>query len=171
MGTNHNPALKVLNRQKFKGWLRCGIALLSFAAASALAALRSTNPKMASTAEVDQDGKHWIGTWATATQPFLPRSLQTVKDQSLRLIVHTSAGGTKVRIKISNTYGDQPLLIGGAHLALRTTAAEIDPRSDRTLKFQGKLSTSVAAGSMVVSDRVELDVPALSDLAISLFLP
>jgi hypothetical protein len=63
------------------------------------------------------------------------------------------------------------LLIGGAHIARRTAAAEIDPRSDRMLKFHGKSSTTVAAGSMVVSDPAELEVPGLSDLAISLFLP
>jgi lysophospholipase L1-like esterase len=132
---------------------------------------RSPNPATASRVVVNRDGKQWIGTWATAPQPFIPGSLQTFRNQSLRLIVHTSAGGTKVRIKISNTYGDGPLLIGGAHIARRTAAAEIDPRSDRMLKFQTKSSTTVAAGLMVVSDPVEMDVPALSDLAVSLFLP
>ena len=116
-------------------------------------------------------GQRWIGTWATAPQPFIPGSLQTFRNQSLRLIVHTSAGGTKVRVKISNTFGNHPLLIGGAHIARRTEAANIDPTSDRTLMFRGRLSTSVPARAMVVSDPVELDVPALSDLAISLFLP
>src|SRR5207245_4172430 len=104
-------------------------------------------------------------------QPFMPGSLQSFRNQSLRLIVHTSAGGTKVRIKISNTFGDHPLLIGGAHIARRTAAADIDPTSDRTLMFHGRSSTTVPARSMVVSDPAELDVPALSDLAISLFLP
>ncbi len=132
---------------------------------------RSPNPATASRVDVNRDDEQWIGTWATAPQPFIPGSLQTFRNQSLRLIVHTSAGGTKVRIKISNTYGDGPLLIGGAHIARRTAAAEIDPRSDRMLKFQTKSSTTVAAGSMVVSDPVEMDVPALSDLAVSLFLP
>jgi len=132
---------------------------------------RSPNPATASRADVNRDGEQWIGTWATAPEPFIPGSLQTFRNQSLRLIVHTSAGGTKVRIKISNTYGDGPLLIGGAHIARRTAAAKIDPRSDRMLKFQTKSSTTVAAGSMVVSDPVEMDVPALSDLAVSLFLP
>ena len=49
--------------------------------------------------------------------------------------------------------------------------ADIDPKTDRTLKFQGQPSTIVPAGSLVVSDPVALQVPALSDLAISLFLP
>jgi lysophospholipase L1-like esterase len=115
--------------------------------------------------------EQWIGTWATSPQPFIPGTLQSFRNQTLRLIVHTSAGGAKVRIRISNTYGDGPLLIGGAHIARRTAAAEIDPLSDRILKFQAKSSTTVSAGSMVVSDPVEMDVPALSDLAVSLFLP
>jgi lysophospholipase L1-like esterase len=119
----------------------------------------------------DPNVKQWIGTWATALQPPTPGHLQSFRNQTLRLIVHTSAGGTKVRVKISNTFGDHPLLIGAAHIARRTDAAEIDPTSDRTLKFQGQSSTTVVAGSMIVSDPVGLKVPALSDLAISLFIP
>lgn len=56
-------------------------------------------------------------------------------------------------------------------IARRSSVAEIDPRSDRMLKFVGKSSTTLSTGSMVTSDPVELNVPALSDLAISLFLP
>src|SRR4051812_39956910 len=115
--------------------------------------------------------KQWIGTWATSPQPPSPAHLQSFRNQTLRLIVHVSAGGTKVRIKISNNFGDSPLTIGRAHIARRAMAAEIDPASDRILKFHGQSSTMIAAGSMVVSDPVELEVPALSDLAISLFLP
>jgi lysophospholipase L1-like esterase len=39
------------------------------------------------------------------------------------------------------------------------------------LTFGGHASTTVAEGSRIVSDPVDLDVPALSDLAVSLFLP
>ena len=116
-------------------------------------------------------GKQWIGTWATAPQPPEPGHVKSFRNQTLRLIVHISTGGTRVRIKISNTFGDHPLVIGSAHIARRTDGADIDPKSDRTLKFEGKASMTVAAGSMVVSDPVALEVPALSDLAVSLFLP
>jgi lysophospholipase L1-like esterase len=116
-------------------------------------------------------GKQWIGTWAAAPQPPEPGHIKSFRNQTLRLIVHISTGGTRVRIKISNTFGEQPLVIGGAHIALRTDVADIDPKSDRTLTFDGKSSTTVAAGSIVVSDPVVLEAPALSDLAVSLFLP
>jgi lysophospholipase L1-like esterase len=145
----------------------CGWMLLVFVAAIAGA----TNPGVASAGNSHQDAGNWIGTWATASQPSLPGNVQGFRNQSVRLIVHTSAGGKEVRIKISNAYGDRPLQIGGAHIARRTTGADIDPASDRTLMFHGQSSIAVPAGSLVVSDPVDLEVPALSDLAISLFFP
>jgi lysophospholipase L1-like esterase len=135
-----------------------------------LSLLASNNSSSASTARPNQKGQKWIGTWAAAAQPSLPK-VQTYHNQTLRLIVHVSAGGSRVRIKVSNTYGDHPLLLGETHIARRTTAAEIDPATDRAVKFQGRLTTTVAPRATVVSDPVELWVPALSDLAISLFLP
>ena len=170
MNKDDQRGLAARNGRNFKTWIVCATALI-LAAKAASAILGSTVSGIASGADADFAPKQWIGTWATAAQPLLPEALQTFRNQSLRLIVHTSTGGTKVRIKISNTYGDGPLLIGGAHIARQTAAAEIDPRSDRMLKFQGKSSATVAAGSMVVSDSVELEVPALSDLAVSFFLP
>jgi lysophospholipase L1-like esterase len=58
-----------------------------------------------------------------------------------------------------------------AHIARRTDAANIDLSSDRILKFNKQSSVTIPAGSLALSDPVELDVSALSDLAISLFFP
>jgi lysophospholipase L1-like esterase len=144
-----------------------GILLATFA----LTLSGFAKPGTAAADNKPDNGRVWIGTWATAPQPFLPAALQNYRNQTLRLIVHTSTSGKKVRIKISNTYGDKPLLIGAAHIALRTSAADIDPSSDRVLQFQGHPSVTIPAGAMAVSSPVELEVPALSDLAVSLFLP
>lgn len=113
----------------------------------------------------------WIGTWATAPQAAVKGPVQTFHNQSLRLIVHASVGGKRVRVRVSNTFGDQPLLIGAAHIARRASGADIDPASNRTLKFDGRSSVTIPPHSMIVSDPADLDVPALSDLAISLFFP
>ena len=112
---------------------------------------------------------HWIGTWAAAPQAAIKGRVQTFHNQTLRLIVHTSVGGKKVRVKIANTFGDQPLHIGAAHIARRASEADIDPASDRALKFHRRSSTTIPPRSMMISDPADLDVPALSDLAISLF--
>src|SRR3984893_8102011 len=75
--------------------------------------------------------EHWIGTWAAAAQHWLPGRLASFRNQTVRLIVHTSAGGARARIRISNTYGDQPLQIAAAHIARRASGSDIDPASDR----------------------------------------
>lgn len=113
----------------------------------------------------------WVGTWAAAPQPPMPGTIDRYRDQSLRLIVHVSAGGSQVRIHISNRYGNAPLTVGAAHIARRTTGADSDPASDRALTFGGRTSVTVPAHATVLSDPASLEVPALSDLAVSLYFP
>src|SRR3979411_2003751 len=137
----------------------------------ALAVVGWTTPPGASSAAGERQDPHWIGTWATAAQAARPANSQTFRNQTLRLVVHTSASGKKLRIRLSNTFGEQPLVIGSAHVARRTAAADIDPASDRILLFRGQSSTTVPARSVVVSDPIDLEVPALSDLAVSVFFP
>jgi lysophospholipase L1-like esterase len=118
----------------------------------------------------DNETQHWIGTWAAAPQR-PAGNVETFRNQTLRLIVHTSAGGNQVRVRISNLFGDAPLVIGSAHIARRSAEADIDPQTDKALSFGGKPSTGVNPGSTTISDPVTFDVPPLSDLAISLFFP
>ncbi len=112
---------------------------------------------------------HWIGTWATAAQANSPDHADRFRNQSTRLIVHVSAGGHRLRVRLSNTFGEKSLRIAGVHLARRSKGAEILPATDRALRFDGSLSATIAAGEQVFSDPVDLEVPPLSDLAVTLF--
>lgn len=114
--------------------------------------------------------QRWIGTWATAPQPAMPAAILSLRNQTLRLIAHASVGGARVRIRISNLYGDRPLRVASAHIANRKAAAQIDPASDRALTFGGQPSVSIPAGSTAVSDPADFEVRPLSDLAVSFFL-
>jgi lysophospholipase L1-like esterase len=133
--------------------------------------LGATTPFSASHSDAGPAGEHWIGTWATAEQPARPADAQTFRNRTLRLIVRTSAGGKRLRIKVSNVFGDQPLAIGSAHIARRADAADIEASSDRMLTFRGAPSTTIPPRSAAISDPIDLDAPPLSDLAISLFFP
>ena len=113
----------------------------------------------------------WVGTWAAAPQAAMPGALETFQDQQLRLVVHTSLGGEQIRLRFSNRFGTTPLEIGAARIARRTRDAGIDAATERTVSFDGKPSVRVAPGKDVSSDAVALAVPALGDLAITLFLP
>jgi len=143
----------------------------AWARAAVLLFLVFAVPSEVAGAGAQENGARWIGTWAAAPQPFMPGRLETFRNQTLRLILHTSIGGTRLRIRLSNTYGDGPLVIGGAHLARRTAGPDVEPNSDRVVTFDGKPAVTVPKGATIVSDAVQLAVPALSDLAISLYLP
>ncbi|MBV9339979.1 MAG: SGNH/GDSL hydrolase family protein [Acidobacteria bacterium] len=144
---------------------------LKFVSVAVIAALGGTLIASLTISEAQGDYRHWIGTWAAAPQRPIKGSARTFHNQSLRLIVHSSAGGKTLRVRISNIFGDQPLVIGSAHIARRTAGASIDAASDRILTFDKKRAITIPAGSLAVSDPVDLDFPALSDLAISFFLP
>jgi len=115
----------------------------------------------------DRDGnQYWVGTWGTSPEA----GTTSFNNQTLRLIVHTSIGGDDVRVRLSNAYGTASLVIGAAHIALRGTGAQIIPGSDRVLTFSGQSTIAIPAGALIVSDPMELRVPALGDLAISVYL-
>ncbi len=117
--------------------------------------------------------QHWVGSWSTAMHaPDVGFGITNpgFDNQTLRQIVHTSVGGDQVRVKLS-TFGANALVVGAAHIALRDAGAAIVPGSDRTLTFSGHPSITIPASGAVLSDPVDLHVPDLGDLAVSIFLP
>lgn len=139
-------------------WLALSVALLA-----------SSAPRGGRSVPDGQADEIWIGTWSTAVQPEIPGQARVFRHQTVRLIVRASVGGRKLRVRLSNTYGDRPLSIGRARIARRTNGATIDPASDRALLFVGEAATTVQAGATAVSDPVDLVVPALGELAVSLY--
>lgn len=128
--------------------------------------------------------ERWIPTWGASPQPLPapfpgapgappppPRTDRSFKNQTLRMVVRTSIPGRRVRVQLSNAYGVSPLRIGAAHIALHGKESEIVAGSDRALTFSGKPETVIPPGALVVSDPVDLNVPRLGDLAISVFVP
>ena len=95
----------------------------------------------------------------------------TVNNQTLRQIVRTSIGGSKVRVVLSNAFGTAPVEIGGASVALRDKDASIQPATSKALLFGGSPTASILAGATLVSDPVDLTLAPLADVAIDLFVP
>jgi len=113
-------------------------------------------------------GMHWVGTWATAPAP---AEGVAFSNQTLRMNARVSIGGKTLRVRLSNAYGVRPLTVGSAHIGLRATGPGIVPGSDRTLTFGGEASATIAAGALLLSEPVELEVTPLADVAITFFLP
>jgi hypothetical protein len=63
------------------------------------------------------------------------------------------------------------LVIGAAHVALSDQGSAIKAGSDRVLTFSHKESFTIPPSALAISDPVDLAVPPLSSVAVSLFLP
>ena len=114
----------------------------------------------------------WNGTWASspmlATSGFAAHPFSAT---TLREVVHVSAGGSQVRVRFTNAYGLDHLIVRDAHVALSAGGSAIQPGTDHALTFGAANTISIPPGAEVYSDPVALDVPPLSNLAVSFFLP
>ena len=90
---------------------------------------------------------------------------------TLREVVHVSIGGEMVRVRFSNLYGTDPLVIGAAQIAQTLKGAAVVAGSGKPLTFHGQPSVSIPAGALVVSDAVPFKFAPLSDLTVSFYLP
>ncbi|MFI1223757.1 MULTISPECIES: SGNH/GDSL hydrolase family protein [unclassified Streptomyces] len=115
----------------------------------------------------------WARTWGTSPhapiEAFGP--LPSFADTTLRQVVRISGGGRQVRLRITNEYGTAPLTVDAARIALAAPEGGIRPGSERVLTFDGRPAVTVPTGAPMLSDPIELSLPALSDLSISLYLP
>jgi lysophospholipase L1-like esterase len=123
-------------------------------------------------------GDGWVGTWAASPQQARPADLTgpgdfTVTgfdDQTVREIVHTSIGGSELRLHLSNTFSSQALSVGAVTVAPEGTGAALASRPV-TVRFSRARSVTIPAGGSVISDPVPEPVSPLSNLAVSVYLP
>jgi lysophospholipase L1-like esterase len=112
---------------------------------------------------------------AVATQPAAGRGAPPppvqFSGQTLREVVHTTFGGDRLRVVLSNAFGTAPITVGAAGIALRDKESAIVAGSAKPLLFAGQATTTIPAGAMMISDAVTLSAQPMSDLAIDLFLP
>nr|WP_308298742.1 SGNH/GDSL hydrolase family protein [Streptomyces sp. GESEQ-35] len=106
-------------------------------------------------------------TWGASAD----RMGDAVAGQGYRLVVHTSAAGTDLRIRLSNAFGDRPITFDSAYAGIRKAGAELVRGSNRRLTFDGAPSVTVPAGETVLSDPLPGKVPAATDLVVSIHSP
>src|SRR5262249_16933776 len=120
-------------------------------------------------AQAPSGQERWLSTWGAALQQ--PAANGAFRNQTVRMFVRGSVGGRGVRVQLSNLFGTAPVVLGPVHIALHAEGSAIINGSDRALLFSGKPTVKIVPGAVVVSDAVNLDVPALADLAISVYAP
>ena len=122
----------------------------------------------------------WVDAWGrsplsttvtTSSTTVQATSPATFNNQTYRLMVYPTLGGSKVRVKFTNKFSKTPLVIGGAHVALRQSAGTIQAGTDRALTFGGASSVDARRRGRGLSDPATLAVVQHHDIAISVYLP
>ena len=128
-------------------------------------------------AQVDRmpRGQKWVATWAASVhgpypsgnpsaQPDLkyafPDPAQGAVDQSFRLIVKPDLWGDRVRIRLANTFGTQPIAFAQIYVGVSATSGNIVGGTNRPVFFGGQRTVNIPPGGSAYSDAVDLKLPA-----------
>jgi lysophospholipase L1-like esterase len=153
----------------------------TLAAVLAVPAVRATNSASGSAgapaAGVAHSAGHWTAGWAPSPVvgsaiPWMPDcpAGTGLADQTVRNVAFLSAGGSAVRVRITNTFGERALRVARASVAVQGSDANAVPGTMRALTFNGRAEVTVAAGGRALSDPVRLSVAALSTLLVSVYV-
>ena len=128
---------------------------------------------------------HWVATWGTSQQLYrsgvpptarppspptparrfgIPAPLQSLNQQTVRMIARTTLGGRSVRVRLESALGSGTVVFGASHIS-------VVGGTEHPLTFSGKDSATLYAGATLVSDPVSLDLPPLAHVAVSLYMP
>ncbi|WP_030743573.1 SGNH/GDSL hydrolase family protein [Streptomyces sp. NRRL F-5135] len=149
-----------MNRPELPRRSRRTLAVLALALSTALAL------PTASTAAGPAAPTTTVVTWGASAD----RLDASVPDRTHRVVLRTSAGGSALRIRLSNAFGTEPVTFGRAYVGLRDTGAALVPGTNRPLTFRGAASVTVPPGGSVYSDPLRGTVRPQADLAVSVYV-
>lgn len=114
----------------------------------------------------------WVATWQAPPQLTEPRNLPPAPGLSgttLRQRFHLTLGGTSVRVRLSNEYGDGALEVARGFIAPSAGRDAQEASAGAAMLFGGLPSVVVPAGAFVWSDDIALHTNDQADVAVSLY--
>ena len=92
----------------------------------------------------------------------------TLAGHTLRQIVKVSAGGSTIRLQLSNEFSQEPVEIKAVYIAHALDSFLIDRQSARYITFGGKRSVTIGAQQAVYSDALAYALKPLGRLAVTI---
>ena len=148
-------------------WLRT-VRVWALAIAFTLGALGACARSAPAGAPTD---RAWVGTWGTAPQLVEPANMPPapgLTNNTLRQVMRPSIGGDRLRVRVSNAFGDAPLTINTVRIASSRGGGVIEPANERPITFAGKAGITIAAGDAAISDALDYSLQPLADVAITI---
>ncbi|MEV1329267.1 SGNH/GDSL hydrolase family protein [Micromonospora costi] len=115
----------------------------------------------------------WVGTWSASASGTVPNVPTGYADRTIRNVVHTSVGGSGVRVSLTNVLGTVAVRMDVVTVAVADApdAPNAVAGTMRALTFGGAPSVTIPAGGEVLSDPIALAVPEDGDLLVSVYTP
>jgi lysophospholipase L1-like esterase len=158
-------------------------ALMTVVAAVAPAIGGHRAPGVAGAAIPPGANSHWVDTWVSMPQLTEPGNMppppftqndRVLLDSTLRQTVRVTAGGSRIRLRLSNAFGGAALPVTKMSVAVplggKAGAGAIQAGTSRPVTFDGRSSVVVPVGAQMVSDPLGFDVAAGSELAVTIYL-
>ena len=144
-------------------------AVVSLGLSLAAPAIAAAAPVSAATAS------RWVAAWYSPPFPTTAvwdcNQVRTFTRRTVRQVVRLEAAGDRVRIRLTNEIGLEPLQFGTVHVALSSPNGVTEPGTDRAVTFGGEPGATIPRGQALVSDPVDLKVRRFQELAISVYYP
>lgn len=122
----------------------------------------------------DEEGPdaRWVAAWAASMMEPGPEFDQlksrSFSDETLRQTVTVTASGDRVRLRLSNLFGSEPLELAEVRVAKEQGPLVTAPDSDRQVRFAGQTGATIPAAGEAVSDDVDLEVSPGDRLIVSI---
>lgn len=145
----------------------------------------------ASSAPSVEDSGDWLSVWATTeekcnlsgpTDSAMPK--KALEGTTIRQIIRVTAGGSQIRFRLSNQYGESDVEVKSMHVAKQSKDAlsdgkgygtakvhmsTIDTATDTAVTVNGESSFVIPKGKVIVTDPIEFAVEGIDNLAVSMF--
>ncbi|MDN5747168.1 MAG: GDSL-type esterase/lipase family protein [Pseudonocardia sp.] len=97
----------------------------------------------------------------------------TFSDETIRQVMYLHHGGSAVRVRLSNEFGDGATRLPSVTVGIREgdSGAAVEAGTQRTVTFGGAPGVTIPAGEAALSDPVDLDTEAFDHLVLSIFVP
>ena len=118
----------------------------------------------------------WTRSWEAVPSDLLPAAPPADDAASptgitFRMTARLSAGGTALRLTLSNELATTPLTIGAVHVALADPKGEPLPGTDHVVTFGENPAPVIPAGAPLLSDPVAFRAAPLARVVVSIYVP
>lgn len=130
--------------------------------------------------DVVQAAPDYVSSWSASPQEvwsndfiFPTNAPQTLANQSVHQLIRLSVGGERLRLNLSNLYGDSAVKVGHASVALvqSNTGDLLHLGAPKEVTFNQQKSAEILPGASLLSDPIDLQTHDFAELAITLYFP